>query len=192
MAKKRAMTGAERKRKHRAATDTKQINITLPNLAVAELDRQAKKANQTRSELIATLITQIAKPQPKPTIASTKKKPIKSKKKIAPQPTLDVIGLARPGTFKDNPSAVIVRAEVKDMPTMDMATGQQGVKWRDLPTRSMAVWEAQKHIEAFKQSHTEATIKQRYMVDDKTIMEITATYSDDRTDHRGVYQARNR
>ena len=56
----------------------------------------------------------------------------------------------------------------------------------------MAVWEAQKHIAAFSKTHGDATINQRYMVEDKTIMEVIATYGDDRPDYRVVYQARSR
>ena len=62
--------------------------------------------------------------------------------------------------------------------------------WRNQPRKFMAVREAQKHIRAFKKQHTDATINQRYKVEDKSIMEITATYTDDRPDHRVVFQAR--
>ena len=75
---------------------------------------------------------------------------------------------------------------------MDRATGQRGTKWRSLPRKFMAVWEAQKHIAAFSKTHGDATINQRYMVEDKTIMEVIATYGDDRPDYRVVYQARSR
>jgi hypothetical protein len=56
----------------------------------------------------------------------------------------------------------------------------------------MAVWEAEKHLQRFRQKHREATVEQRYKVQDKTILELSATYDDDRPDYRVVYQARNR
>jgi len=51
----------------------------------------------------------------------------------------------------------------------------------------MAIWEAEKHLQRFQQKHREATIKQRYKVEDKTILELSATYDDERADHRVVY-----
>ena len=40
--------------------------------------------------------------------------------------------------------------------------------------------------------HREAAIKQSYKVEDKTILELSTAYDDERADHRVVYQARNR
>ena len=56
----------------------------------------------------------------------------------------------------------------------------------------MSIWEAEIHMKAFKKAHADAVVEQRYKVEDKTIMELTATYDDDRADYRVVYQARNR
>ena len=44
----------------------------------------------------------------------------------------------------------------------------------------------------FRQAHFEAAVEMRYRVEDKTILELSATYDDERADHRVVYQARNR
>ena len=99
---------------------------------------------------------------------------------------LDAIGLARPPEFKPFPGAVSVSAEVKDFPMMDE------MKWRSLPRKFVGIREAEKHISAFRKTHADATINKRYMLEDKTLMEITATYTDGRPDHRVVYQARNR
>lgn len=191
--KSRAMTGAERKRKSRAKLDNEQVNITLAGATVLELDRQAKLARQTRSELITALIIQAGKPksETKPVTRPKKKRTPKRKKVEAPQPTLDAIGLARPESFRNFAGAVSMSPEVKDVPNVNMKTGKRETKWRSLPRKYISVGEAQEHIEAFKKTHSDAIIDQKYKLD-KTLLDITATYSDDRPDHRVVYQARNR
>ena len=136
-------------------------------------------------------------PAPKPNAPVRKKKSVAkkasarkrtAKKKVeAPVDTImDAIGLARPVSFKDFPGAVSVMAEAKTLPVRDR------LEWKASPRRYMAVWEAEKHLQRFQKKHREATVKQRYKVEDKTIMELIATYDDDRPDHRVMYQARNR
>lgn len=268
MAKKRPMTNAERVRKHRAEKSSRQqINLTLQKSIVAKLDRQAKQADQARSEYIATLIgsgqpakKKMAAAQKPPVadelntkeqqavlhvlaqidgdylqqmavdgisghrmrrainrmskalqaqnpeltqpgiagkapayVTSNKKKAAtkrRSSKKAAPaaETMLDAIGLGRPEAFRDFPGAVSVTAEIKDFPKMNK--GQQSKGWRSSPRKFMAVWEAQKHIDKFKKAHRDATVEQRYMGEDQTLIELTATYADERPDHRVVYQAR--
>lgn len=62
MAKKRPMTSAERVRKHRAEKKAKrQVNLTLHSQTITKLDKKAKQSDQTRSELIDTLIASVVK-----------------------------------------------------------------------------------------------------------------------------------
>ena len=264
MAKKRPMTNAERVRKHRASKAARQqINLALQKPIVAKLDRQAKKADQTRSDYITTLIesgqTQAATtPQPtgagelnekeqlavlhvlaqidndylqqmavdgmsaqrmrrainkarkalaaqnpdQPAPADSKIRPAnvtsnkktKATKKRSTRTTaptmLDAIGLSRLDTFKDSPTAVSVSAEIRDL--SKISKGKQWHDWRSLPRKFMAVWEAKKHIAQFRKTHRAAKVAQRHLDEDKTLMEIIATYTDGRPDHRVVYQARRR
>ena len=128
-------------------------------------------------------------PQPKPPAKkkkrTTKKNTAKTSKSV--QSNLDALGLTRPEGFQDFPAAVSVLTEAQTLRIMDR------FEWQPLTPRTfMAVWEAQNHIEDFKRTHAEAVIEQRYKDEDQTIMELIATYDDDRPDHRTVYQARNR
>ena len=134
-------------------------------------------------------------PKPKPPVrkkksvakkASSRKRAAKKKAEAPVDTIMDAIGLARPVSFKDFPGAVSVMAEAKTLPVGDR------LQWKASPRRYMAVWEAEKHLQRFRQKHREATVEQRYKVKDKTILELSATYDDERADHRVVYQARNR
>ena len=182
-------------RERMTAAGWKQSAIWLPPQAVAALDQLCQTSDSSRQDVIARLIIDAGeKPKPAPRTPVKKKKRNAAKKKRASakkttpvaSPRLDSIGLARPPEFKPFPGAVSVSAEVKDFPMMDE------MEWRSLPRKFVGIREAEKHISAFRKTHTEATIKQRYMLEDKTLIEITATYKDDRPDHRVVYQARNR
>jgi len=170
----------------------KQSAIWLPPEAVTTLEQLCQLSGDlTRQDMICRLIleageTPITKTRKKKK-AAKKKSSSRKKKTAAQKPTpvkLDAMGLARAVGFIDFPSAVSVRAEIKDYRMMER------MDWRDLPYKFMAVWEAEKHLSDFKKTHTEAKIKQRYKTKDKTLIEVTATYSDERPDHRVVYQAR--
>ncbi len=98
---------------------------------------------------------------------------------------LDAIGLARPVGFKDFPGAVSVMCEAKTLPKRDR------LDWQPTsPRQFMAVWEAEELIGEFRRTH--AGIEQRYKLADKSLIELMASYSDKRPDHRVVCQARER
>ncbi len=117
-------------------------------------------------------------------------KKISSKKKAATKPAetvLDAIGLARSVSFKDFPGAVSVMCEAKTLPI-----GER-LDWQPTsPHQYMAIWEVEALIGKFRETHADAVIEQRYMVEDKTIIELMASYADKRADHRMVCQARGR
>ena len=172
----------------------KQSAIWLPPKALARLAKLCKERDLTRQDMIIRLILEAETQTKKKSVS--KKKTARSKAKITKKrsqaiaaPAFDDIGLARPDTFNDFPGAVSVNAAIKDLSRIDMKRKSR-LDWRSQPRKFMAVREAQKHIRAFKKQHTDATINQRYKVEDKSIMEITATYTDDRPDHRVVFQAR--
>lgn len=60
------------------------------------------------------------------------------------------------------------------------------------PRQFMAIWEAEALISEFRDTHADAVIEQPYKVEDKTIIELIASYADKRADHRLVCQARER
>jgi len=138
----------------------------------------------------AEQLSQVPKPTP-----PVKKKAVAPKagsrkcvaKKTATKPVdqiLDDIGLARPMGFKDFPGAVSVLSEAKTRQIMDR------FDWQPMSSRThMAIWEAEEHMQAFKQKHVDATISQRYKLDDKTVMELSAVYKDERPDCRVTYQS---
>ena len=181
-------------RERMTAAGWKQSAIWLPPQAVAALDHLCQTSDSSRQDVIARLILDAGekpKATPKKAPVKKKKRKVSKKKRAAAEKTtpllhLDAIGLSRPPEFKPFPGAVSVSAEVKDFPMMDE------IKWRSLPREFMGIREAQKHISAFRKAHADATINKRYMLEDKTLMEITATYTDSRPDQRVVYQARNR
>ncbi len=143
----------------------------------------------------ATQLDQAPKPVPpaKPNRLATKKtrsKKASSRKKATPKPAetaLDAIGLSRPVGFQDFPGAVSVLCEAKTLQKMDQRDWQP-----TSPRQFMAIWEAEALIDKFRKTHADAVIEQRYKVDDKTIMELMASYADKRADNRVVCQARNR
>lgn len=100
---------------------------------------------------------------------------------------LDATGLARSVSCKDFPGAVSVMCEAKTLPKRDR------LDWQPTsPRQFMAIWEAEALISEFRETHADAVIEQRYKVEDKTIIELMASYADKRADHRVVCQARNR
>lgn len=143
----------------------------------------------TYSQLIDQHQTTAASQVPQlavPAQTNAARKRASNKKTTEPVATFtDSIGLVRPVNFKDFPAAVSVIAEAKTLPVMNR------LKWKTSPKKHMAVWEAEGHQQQFRQLHSEATIEQRYKVSDKTILELYATYDDERADHRVIYQAKN-
>ncbi len=137
---------------------------------------------------------------PKPAPPATSKRPAakktRSKKNTSSrtktatrsvETVLDGIGLARSVGFKDFPGAVSVMCEAMTLPK-----GKR-LDWQSTsPRQFMAIWEAQELISEFKKTHANAMIEQRYKVDDKTIIELMASYADKRADHRVLCQARDR
>ncbi len=120
----------------------------------------------------------------------TRSKKASPRKKVATKPAktvMDAIGLARSVDFKDFPGAVSVMCEAKTLPKRDR------LDWQPTsPRQFMAIWEAEELISEFRNTHADAVIEQRYKVEDKTIIELMATYADKKADHRMVCQARGR
>ncbi len=143
----------------------------------------------------ATQLDQAPKPLPpakpkRPPTKKTRSKKVSPRKKATTKPAetmLDAIGLARPVGFKDFPGAVSVMCEAKTLPKGNR------LDWQPTsPRQFMAIWEAEALIGKFRETHADAVIEQRYKVDDKTIIELMASYADKRADHRVVCQARDR
>ena len=208
-----AISRVKAHRQRMTSAGWKQVAVWLPPEAIATLDQLCQDSDSTRQDVVAQLLIERQATTPQPATVTPKtvtsndppaepniitpeavkapaKKTASKKRKAKPAPpaTTDAIGLSRPDTFKDSPSAVSVSAEIRDL--SKISKGKQWHDWRTLPRKFMASWEAQKHIEAFRQEHNEATIERRHMDDGPTMIEIIATYSDDRPDHRVVYQAR--
>lgn len=159
--------------------------------SAAEVARLFQVHRSTVSRLIAQHQTTAASQVPELTVPARKKAARKrvSKKKKNSEPVAtftDSIGLVRPVGFKDFSAAVSVLTEAKTLPIMNR------FEWKTSPRKLMAIWEAEQHQQQFLQLHSEAVVEQRYKVADKTILELYATYDDERADHRVVYQARNR
>lgn len=143
----------------------------------------------------AAQLDQAPKPEPpakskRPAAKKTRSKKISSRKKAATKPVetvLDAVGLARPVGFKDFPGAVSVMCEAKTLPK-----GER-LDWQPTsPRQFMAIWEAEELINKFRDKHADAVIEQRYKLASKSLIELVASYADQRADHRVVCQARDR
>ncbi len=81
----------------------------------------------------------------------------------------------------------IVMCEAKTLQKMNRRD------WQPTSQRQfMAVWEAEALISEFRDMHADAVIEQRYKLDYETIIELMASYADERADHRVLCQARER
>lgn len=141
-----------------------------------ELDQATKPAPRTKR-----------KTSPAKKLRSRKPARKKISKPAVGTTVLDAIGLARSVTFKDFPGAVSVLCEAKTLPKMER------LDWQPIsPRQFIAVWEAEELIREFRRTNADADIEQRYMVDDKTIIEWLASYEDERANQRVVLQARDR
>ncbi len=99
-------------------------------------------------------------PKPKPPVRKKKSVAIKTssrklstrmKAETAADTPLDAIGLARLVNFKDFPGALSVLAEAKTWSIMAR------MEWQAISPRTfMSIWEAENHIQAFRQDHVEA------------------------------------
>lgn len=56
----------------------------------------------------------------------------------------------------------------------------------------MVIWDAEEDQQQYLQLHSEVAVEKRYIVADKRILELYATYVDERADHRAVFQVINR
>lgn len=194
------LSNAEKQARYRAkrksGTSEQRLNLYLSADVLVKLRELSNGYGVTIKDTLERIITEEYQKadaaKKKPDTQPVPKKSNKAKKeKAPPRPPInfDAVGLARTATFKDSRTAVGVTVMIKDFPKLDK-DGRPRADWRDKPRELMAVWEAKQHIDGFRKTHAEAAINQRYMTEDKSIMEIVATYADDRPAHRVIYQAR--